>query len=110
VRRADGSTATLPVNGTVEEGLVVALRPVVLGSALARLHVRAALARIDRTETWKPPGTPGESPPVSLPHHRIEIATGTAGLGERQTLLLLIPVPGTEGARSVIVRVRSLRP
>ena len=31
-------------------------------------------------------------------------------LGERQTLLLLIPVPGTEGARSVIVRVRSLRP
>lgn len=110
VRRADGSIATVPVNGTVEEGLVVALRPVAMASALARLYVRATLARVDRTETWRPPGTPGESPPVSLPHHLTEVATGTAGLGERQTLLLLIPVPGTEGARSVIVRVTSLRP
>ncbi len=110
VRRADGSTATVPVNGTVEEGLVVALRPVAVGAALARLHVRATLARVDRTETWRVPGTPGESPPVSLPHHQTEVATGTAGLGERQTLLLLVPVPGTEGARSVMVRVTSLRP
>ncbi len=89
---------------------MISLRPVVVGTALARLHVRATLARIDRTEAWKPPGVPGEAPAVSLPHHQTEVATGTAGLGERQTLLLLIPVPGTEGARSVILRVRSVRP
>jgi hypothetical protein len=106
VRRPDGTLRTLPVNGTVEEGVVVAVRPVAEPAGYATVEVGAILARVARWETWRPPGSPGEAPPVTLPEHRVETAWGAGPLQPTDALLLRLPSPGTDGSRVVLIRVR----
>ncbi len=105
-RRDDGSLALVPVNGTVEEGAVVAVRPVVLTAGLVSVYATALLADVEKIDEWRPEGLPPSSPLVSLPRHRVERAAAVGALAEGETLLFVVPVPGTSGARVVIVRVR----
>jgi hypothetical protein len=110
VRREGGAPRTIPVNGTAEEGLVVSVRPVASVGGLASLDVSAILARIEKVETWTPADAPGDAPTVSLPRHRLERAAGQGTFGQRDTIVLAVPVPGSEGARVVLIRVRHLKP
>jgi hypothetical protein len=111
VRRPDGGTRLDPVNGTVEEGIVVAVRPVAYVGGLTWLYVTATLARVDREEPWALPAGPAEAPPkVVLPHHAESRLGGHGVIDERESLLLVADAPGTDGARVVLIRVRHLRP
>ncbi|MCC7139061.1 MAG: hypothetical protein IT460_11620 [Planctomycetes bacterium] len=109
-RREGAPPRTVPVNGTAEEGLVVSVRPVASVGGLASLDVSATLARVDRLDAWTPAEVPGTAPVVSLPRHRVERAAGQGTFGEDDTMLLAIPAPGSDGARTVLVRIRHLRP
>ena len=110
VKGEDGALRTVPVNGTVEEGLLVSVRPVGNVGDLATVSLSAVLARIQRIDAWKPPEAPGEAPTVSLPRHQVERAGGEGVIDERDTLLLVVPAPGTDGTRVVLIRARQLRP
>jgi hypothetical protein len=94
------------VNGTTEEGILVGVRPLASVGGLAVLYVNAVLARIERIDPWTPPDAPGEAPVVSLPRHRVERAGGAGAIGDRDTMLLVIPAPGASGERVVLVRAR----
>jgi hypothetical protein len=105
-RRDDGSIVMSPVNGTVEEGAIVAVRPVVLTAGLVSVFATALLADVEKLDEWRPEGLPPSSPLVSLPRHRVERAAAVGALAEGETLLFVVPVPGTNEARVVIVRIR----
>lgn len=105
-RRDDGATVLAPVHGTVEEGVVVSVRPVVLGASVVSVYATAILAGVEKIDEWRPEGLPPASPMVALPRHRVERAAAVGALAENESLLLIVPVPGAEGARVVIVRVR----
>ena len=105
-RRDDGTTVLTPVNGTVEEGAVVSVRPVVWTAGLVSIYATALLADVEKIDEWRPDGLPSTSPLVSLPRHRVERAAAVGALGEGESLLLLVPSPGSNGARVVLVTVR----
>jgi tetratricopeptide (TPR) repeat protein len=109
-RHADGTLRTVPVNGTAEEGLVVSVRPVASVGGLATLDVSAVVATIDTLETWSPPDAPGGAPSVVLPRHVVERAGGQGTFGDTDTIVLAVPTPGSDGARTVVVRVRHVKP
>jgi tetratricopeptide (TPR) repeat protein len=110
VRAADGSTRTLPVSGTLEEGILLAVRPVAEVGGLLTIEASAALARVLRSEEWRPPGAAGDSPPVTLPDQRVVHTPAYGTLTEGQTLLFVVPAPGSDGARAVFIRVRRWKP
>ena len=109
VHDADGTARTIPVNGTVEEGIVLAVRPVAEVGGLLTIEANAALARILRAEEWRPPGTAGEAPPVTLPEQRVVRMPAYGTLTAGQTLLFVVPAPGADGGRVVFIRVRRWR-
>ncbi|MFO0932403.1 MAG: hypothetical protein U1E39_06800 [Planctomycetota bacterium] len=109
-RDAGGVLRTVPVNGTAEEGLVVSVRPVASVGGLATLDVSAVVASIDKVEAWSPPDAPGGAPSVVLPRHLVERAGGQGTFGDTDTIVLAVPSPGTDGARTVLVRVRHVKP
>lgn len=110
VRDPKGAWKTVPVNGTLEEGLVVSVRPVASLGGLATLDVAALVASVEKVEAWAPPDTPGGAPSVVLPRHRVERAGGQGTFGDSDTIVLAVPSPGSDGARTVVVRVRHVRP
>lgn len=109
-RDAAGALRTVPVNGTAEEGLVVSVRPVASVGGLATLDVSAVVASIDKVESWSPPDAPGGAPSVILPRHRVERAGGQGTFGDTDTIVLAVPSPGSDRARTVLVRVRHVKP
>ena len=109
-RDASGAMRTVPVNGTAEEGLVVSVRPVASVGGLATLDVSAVVAAIDKVEAWSPPDAPGGAPSVVLPRHVVERAGGQGTFGDTDTIVLAVPSPGSDGARTVLVRVRHVKP
>ncbi len=110
VRDAGGKMRTVPVNGTAEEGLVVSVRPVASVGGLATIDVSAVVATIDKVETWSPPDAPGGAPSVVLPRHVVERAGGQGTFGDTDTIVLAVPSPGADRARTVLVRVRHVKP
>jgi tetratricopeptide (TPR) repeat protein len=108
-RRADGTLRAVPVNGTAEEGLVAAVRPVGLDGGAAMLHVGATLARLERVEPWRPEGAADPGPILDAPRHQVERAAGRLRLAPGEAILLAIPSPGTGGARTVLVRALARR-
>lgn len=109
-RDPDGTLRTVPVNGTAEEGLVVSVRPVASVGGLATLDVSAVVAAIEKVEAWSPPDAPGGAPSVVLPRHAVERAGGQGTFGDTDTIVLAVPSPGSDGARTVLVRVRHVKP
>jgi hypothetical protein len=110
VRGPDGAPRTIPVNGTIEEGILLAVRPIGEVGGLITIEASAVLSKILRAEEWRPPGAAGEAPPVTLPQVRLEPAAAYGTLTDGQTLLFVVPAPGTDGARVVFIRVRRWRP
>ena len=82
------------------------LRPVVWTAGLVSIYATALIADIEKIDEWRPEGLPATSPLVSLPRHRVERAAAFGPLGEGESLVLLVPSPGTNGARVVLVTVR----
>jgi hypothetical protein len=106
-KRPDGAVRVDPVEGDVEEGIVVTVRPTAFLGGLTMLHVNAILARVERTESWTPPAEGTVSvPAVSLPKHSDERRGAFAVIAEGETLLLSVPSPGADGDRVVLIRVR----
>ncbi len=105
-RRDDGTTGLTPVNGTVEEGAVVSIRPVVWTAGLVSIYATALLADVEKIDEWRPEGLPPTSPLVALPRHRVERAAAFGPISEGESMLFLVPAPGTDGARVVLVIVR----
>ena len=110
VRGADGVSRIVPVNGSVEEGIILTVRPVAEGGGLTTIEANTVLARVSRLESWSPPGTPEAAPAVTLPEHAVERSGAYGVIDPSETLLFVVPAPGTEGARVVLIRVRHLPP
>lgn len=106
-RRPDGKARLDPVHGTVEEGIVVSVRPTAWIGGLVWLDVGAILARVDREAEWRPTVAGADAvPAVTLPHHAEERRGGSAVVDDRQAVLLVLDSPGSVPARSVLIRVR----
>ena len=105
-RRPDGTVVLTPVNGSVEEGAVVSVRPVVWSAGMVSIYATALIADVEKIDEWRPDGLPATSPLVALPRHRVERAAAVGALAEGESLVLVVPAPGTDGSRVVLVRVR----
>ncbi len=107
-RRADGGQRIDPVLGSVEEGIVVSVRPTAWLSGLVWVDVSAVLARVDKEAQWRPPSAAGadSAAPVSLPHHAEERRQGSTALDAGQALLLVVDAPASVPAKTVLIRVR----
>jgi hypothetical protein len=102
--------STVPVNGTIEEGILLAVRPIGEVGSLLTIEASAVLAKVLRAEEWRPPGAAGDAPPVTLPQTRLETAAAYGTLTDGQTLLFVVPAPGSDGTRLVFIRVRRWKP
>ena len=79
-------------------------------AGIVSIYATALLADVEKIDEWRPDGLPSTSPLVSLPRHRVERAAAVGALSDGETLVLVVPVPGTDGARVVVVRVWLPRP
>ena len=117
VTGAGGGIGSAVSRRLAEEGAGVACTDVDVGAAeIVANEIRERGGRaiaiehdVTRRESWRPPGTPDAVPAVALPEHEVERSGGYGVIEERETLLFVVPAPGTEGARVVLIRVRHLR-